>query len=112
MSRKKPTKQTSPAAAGTWTIRNQRAFKPIHEKGDIVEGVQLARYVIQRTLLKEGVDYDPFDLAEKLAGEMHRGPDGAVDWETCGTWLYAAMVLGIAIGQLVDPSVFTKDGGR
>jgi len=112
MSPKKPTKQTPLAAAGTWTIRNQRAFKPIHEKRDIVEGVQLARYVIQRALLKEGVDYDPFDLAEKLAGEMHRGPDGAVDWETFGTWLYAAMVLGIAIGQLVDPSVFTKDGGR
>jgi hypothetical protein len=86
----------------------QRAFRPIHERGDIVAGVQLARSGLRCDLLKRGVDYDAPELAAKLAGPIRRSDTG-MEWNSFCEQVYAAMVLGIALGQLVHPDVFTKD---
>jgi len=104
--------QTRPARATDDLTPEQRAFGPINEQGDVVAGVALARRVLRADLLVNGADYDAPDLAQKLAGPVQRGPDGTMEWEHVCKHLFAAMVAGIALGQLVHLDVFTHEGRR
>jgi hypothetical protein len=90
----------------------QRAFEPIEKKGDVIAGVAIARRLLRADLLVNGAEYDAPELAEKLAGPVVRGTDGTMAWEDVCKQIFAAMVAGIALGQLVHPDVFTKNGQR
>jgi hypothetical protein len=91
----------------------QRAFIAINKRGDLPAAVQLARGVlIGGGLLNVGGD-DPCAIAAELAGEVQeRCTHGAVGWNVHCAHVMAAIAMGIAIGQLTHPDVFTKGGTR
>jgi hypothetical protein len=107
----KTQRQTRPARATDDITLEQRAFEPINKKGDVVAGVALARQLLRADLLVNGAEYDAIELAQKLAGPVERGSDGTMAWEHVCKQTFAAMVAGIALGQLVHPDVFTANGG-
>jgi hypothetical protein len=74
--------------------------------------VELARAPALGLLIREGLENtEEIPYINALAGEFQ--PDGGDDaWVTYCRHLQAAYVLGIAIGQLIDRSVFTKGGAR
>lgn len=94
------------------TTTLQQQFAAASEKGDLVALVRLARTQARQILMLDGLDSEEeIDRIDALAGDFK--PGGVEVWDTYTRHLKAAYVLGIAIGQLVHPSVFeTKSGAR
>jgi hypothetical protein len=85
----------------------QRAFLAASSKGDLPAQIQIAREQAREMLMTSGLDdEEELNHAAALAG-VQSGAAG--DWESVCHHLKAVYALGIAIGQLVHPDMFTPN---
>jgi hypothetical protein len=93
----------------------QTAFAKANGVGDLPAAVQAARAAVKAELLTGNLDDDPSTLIELLRGDArHDRPAGLSGeaWAYHCTDLYAALAMGIALGQLLHPDVFATGGAR
>ena len=89
------------------------AFDRAHETGNLGAGVRIAREVFAAKMFSAQLEDEPSALVELLLGDRHRPQQMDTElWFWYCRQLFAALVMGIAIGQLVHPDVFLKDGAR
>jgi hypothetical protein len=108
---KKPAAPTAP--------RLQKAFMAASTKGDLAAQVRIARVSAREMIWLRGVDDENLHVMEELAGPFpDPGPppgdarSRAVPWELYCHHINAAFALGIAVGQLVHPDVFTPGAAK
>jgi hypothetical protein len=92
------------------------AFERANKAGDLPAAVQLARQTLAKELFTGAVDDDAGTLINLLRGERERRAiQGAIPgdaWvEHCAD-VFAALAMGVALGQLVHPDVFKTGGAR
>lgn len=88
----------------------QAEFEKAYKAGDLRAMVQLARETLATQLFTGRVDDDPGTLINLLRGERDReaGDPVVEQWAD----LFAALAMGIALGQLIHPDVFGIKGAR
>jgi hypothetical protein len=89
------------------------AFAKAHKAGDLSTAVQLARTAVTTSVFRGDFEDEPSSLAELLRGDAKRpSPMTGEAFEYHCAEMFAALAMGIAIGQLFSPDVFTKGGTR
>jgi hypothetical protein len=98
----------------TTTTDYTQNFAKAAKVGDLNAAVRAARAALGANLFTGRVDDDPGSLIDLLLGEDDR-PRLTLSgdaWQQHCTQLYAAIAMGIAIGQLVHPDAFTMGERR
>jgi hypothetical protein len=88
-------------------------FKKANDAGDLSAAVQLARAVVIENIWTGRIEDDPGSLTALLLGDDYPRP-ATIDrdgHEYVCAQTFAALAMGIALGQLLHSDVFTK-GGR
>ena len=97
------------------TKHTQSAFEKANRDGDLSAAVQLARVAFKTKMFTGVLEDDPGSLVELLLDDESERPPAALTGEVFDyhcRHLFAAMAMGIAIGQLLSPDVFAKGGTR
>jgi hypothetical protein len=95
--------------------KTSQAFVAADDAGNLAARVQIARAVARALIARRGVDADPFEAVDELAGGPFEPELAATTgdmWTAYGHHISAAVALGIAIGQLIHPDLFKTVGAR
>jgi hypothetical protein len=99
------------------TTKTATVFDQACEEGDLPAGVALARTALANNIFTLTLEDDPHSIAALLTddAEDHGRPAGMTGdaWDYHGRHMFAALVMGIALGQMLHADVFTMmDGGK
>lgn len=90
----------------------QTAFAKAYKTGDLPAAVQAARVAFTEAFFSGALEDDPGGLAHLLTGDTDSPGIHGDAFDYLCTQMYAALAMGIAMGQLVSPDVFAKGNAR
>jgi hypothetical protein len=93
-------------------VADRPAFLAAYTRGDLAGMVAIAREAARERIWVNGIDSDNLDLVADLAGSFPMDERTREAWNAYTRGVAAAFALGIGIGQLVHPDVFTMRGAK